>query len=413
MTQTKRTFLILLIFLATFSMYPATTVTAIGYCDPDGEQSSGAIYRICMPAPGSWNGSLIIYAHGYVPFYEPIQIPDGDLTLPDGTYIPEMLNQLGFAFAVTSYSTNGLAVRAAVDDIRELAEIYASKYGEPNQVYLIGGSEGGLITTLAVEKYPDLFEGGLAGCGPIGDFKLQINFIQDFRVVFNYFFPGVIPGSAVDIPEEVMLGWEDTYKDAVASAIASNKSKTDQLFRVTLAATDWGSQESKLETTMWLIGYNIFATNDAEEKLGGQPFDNRWRLYLGSWNDFRLNRKVKRFQADSAAINELNAYYQTSGKLSSELVTMHTTGDPLIPYWHTALYLGKVTSKGSLAHYIHIPIFRYGHCNFKAYEMLVGLAVLYWKVNGQILPGIEDVITNQQELSTYKQMLEDVGIDQP
>jgi hypothetical protein len=255
MNQIKRAFLILIILAGTFSFYPATTGFASSYCDPDGEQSSGAIYRICMPEPGSWNGSLIIYAHGYVPFYEPIQIPDGDLTLPDGTYIPEMLNQLGFAFAVTSYSTNGLAVRAAVDDIRELAEIFKSKYGEPNQVYLIGGSEGGLITTLAVEKYPDLFDGGLAGCGPIGDFKLQINFIQDFRVIFDYFFPGVIPGSAVDIPEEVMLGWEDVYKDAVANAISSNKSK-----RINCSVSPWQPLTGEVVNLNWRPRCGLWGT---------------------------------------------------------------------------------------------------------------------------------------------------------
>jgi hypothetical protein len=210
-----------------------------------------------------------------------------------------------------------------------------------------------------------------------------------------------------------MLGWEEVYKDAISKAIQSSQSKTNQLLRVTKGATDWGSQDSKLETALWVLGYNIFATNDAEDKLGGQPFANRWRFYWGSWNDWRLNRKVARFSADSTAIRELEAHYQTTGKLSSDLVTIHTTGDPLIPYWHNALYLSKVLSNGSLHNYVHIPIFRYGHCNFKAHEVLIGLAVLYWKVNHEILPDIEKVITNPQDLSTYNEMLEDLGIDQP
>jgi hypothetical protein len=162
-----------------------------------------------------------------------------------------------------------------------------------------------------------------------------------------------------------------------------------------------------------VLGYNIFATNDAEDKLGGQPFGNRWRFYWGSWNDWRLNRKVNRFRADSNALQEIDRYYQTSGKLSTDLVTLHTTGDPLIPYWHNALYMSKVLARGSLHNYVHIPIFRYGHCNFKAYEVALGLAVLYWKVNHEILPDVERVITNSQDLSTFNQMLEDLGIDQP
>ncbi len=411
MTRVKRLLLIALVLITTLSLVPAKVAFAGGGCDPDGQQPSGALFRICKPEPGAWNGILIVYAHGYVPFDEPIAIPDDDLTLPDGTSLPEILTQLGFAFAVTSYRVNGLAVREAVEDIRELMEIFTVKYGQPKQVYLLGGSEGGLVTTLAVERFPQYFDGGLAVCGPIGDFKLQINYITDFRVIFDYFYPGVLPGSPVGIPQEVMERWQDTYKQAVADAIGSNQSKTDQLFRVTSAATDNGSQESKRETAVSVLWYNIFATNDAKEKLGGQPFDNQWRIYTGSKNNFRLNQKVRRFRGSSAALREVNAHYQTSGKLSSELVTMHTTGDPIIPYWHSALYLSKVASKGSLDHYVHISVSRYGHCNFKVYEVLAGLAVLYWKVNDAILPGIESVLTNSQDLSAYQQMLESLGVE--
>src|SRR5262245_53516580 len=77
---------------------------AVSTCDPDGAQASGAIYRICMPA--TWNGDLVIYAHGYVGFNEPVAIPEDQLSLPDGTSVPELVNSLGFAFATTSYSTN-------------------------------------------------------------------------------------------------------------------------------------------------------------------------------------------------------------------------------------------------------------------------------------------------------------------
>src|SRR5262245_58858423 len=83
---------------------PTTTVT----CEPDGVQASGAIYRICMPAV--WNGDLVLYAHGYVGAGEPVAIPENQLSLPDGTSVPGIVNALGFAFATTSYSTNGLAV---------------------------------------------------------------------------------------------------------------------------------------------------------------------------------------------------------------------------------------------------------------------------------------------------------------
>src|SRR5262245_1474677 len=79
-------------------------------CRPDGAQSSGAIYRICMPEPGCYNGDLVIYAHGYVDAYQPVGIPEDQLTLPDGTSVPGLINSLGYGFATTSYSRNGLAI---------------------------------------------------------------------------------------------------------------------------------------------------------------------------------------------------------------------------------------------------------------------------------------------------------------
>src|SRR5262245_35946204 len=63
-------------------------------------ESTGAIQLICRPAEG-WNGELIVYAHGYVAFNEPLDFHQ--LTLPDGTYVPTLLQQLGFAFATSSY----------------------------------------------------------------------------------------------------------------------------------------------------------------------------------------------------------------------------------------------------------------------------------------------------------------------
>ena len=41
-----------------------------GLCH-DGALPSGALSRICVPKAG-WNGALVVYAHGYVPFFEPV-----------------------------------------------------------------------------------------------------------------------------------------------------------------------------------------------------------------------------------------------------------------------------------------------------------------------------------------------------
>ena len=49
---------------------------------------SGAVFRICMPGEVPWNGSLVVFAHGYVKPGGAPYIPEDQLVLPDGTSIP-------------------------------------------------------------------------------------------------------------------------------------------------------------------------------------------------------------------------------------------------------------------------------------------------------------------------------------
>jgi len=134
-----------------------------------------------------------------------------------------------------------------------------------------------------------------------------------------------------------------------------------------------------VETIIGVLWYNVFATNDSVEKLGGNPFGNMRRIYLGSDNDWKLNRRVQRFAADAAALAEIEAHYQTSGELMSPLFTLHNTLDPIVPYWHERLYRWKTVCAGSWLEHINMPVYRYGHCNFETDEVLTAFLVLVLK----------------------------------
>ena len=371
---------VLAVAIGSLLAYPAAATSTSSVCDPDGVQPGGAIYRICMPS-GSWNGDLVIYAHGYVPYnVEPLAIPENQLRLPNGTSLPELVNSLGFAFAATSYRTNGLAVKDGVEDLVELVDvfIYTATHGVPNHIYLTGVSEGGLITTLAIEQRPDVFDGGLAACGPIGDFHKQIDYFGDFRVLFDYFFPNLLQGDPISVPQSLIDNWPTYYATTIRPAILDPASadKVDQLLRVSNAPYIPGVT-STIETSIYdALMYNVLATNDGIAKLGGQPFDNQGRVYTGSNDDAHLNLTVRRFSADQAALDEIEAHYQTTGQLTVPLVTLHTTLDQQVPYWHEPLYRVKVILNDSLALHQHNEVFRYGHCYFEAGEVLVAFLQL-------------------------------------
>lgn len=330
----------------------------------EGVQSSGALYQVCVPESG-WNDDLVVYAHGYVSITETLRLP------PESSQIQPVVNSLGYAYATTSYSVNGLAIKDGMADLLDLVEIFAAQHATVNRVYLVGFSEGGLITTLLTEQHPEVFDGGLAMCGPYGNFNGQVEHFGDFRIVFDYFFPALLPDSPISIPQSLIDQWSSyaiTVKQAVSDPL--NAGAVEQLLAVTGAAYDLLVPSTITETVEGLLWYNVFATNDATLKLGGQPFDNQSRTYSGSLDDAALNAGVARFSASAAARQEIDAFYQTSGKLSVPLVTMHTTGDPIVPYWHLPLYRSKTFLADNIALNYPITVQRYGHCSFTTFEIL-------------------------------------------
>lgn len=388
------------------------TVDQIVTCEPDDVQASGAVYRICMPPNWWWNGDLVIYAHGYVAPTEPVAIPEDQLCLPgDGPCLPDIINVLGYAFATTSYSTNGLAVEEGVADVVDLVNVFAQTHGQPGHVYIVGVSEGGLVTALATEQYANIFDGGAATCGPVGDFRYQVNYFGNFRAVFDYFYPGLIPGDPVNVPPALVPVWEDYYQTNVKPVIFDpvNASKLQQLMAVSKAPVDPGdpvaSTEESVEDALW---YQVVGTNDATTKLGGQPFDNQRVWYRGSVNDWQLNLLVQRIAADPAALAAINANLQTSGVLTSPLVTMHTTLDQQVPYAHEVFYRWKTLAAGSGLKHINIPIQRYGHCEFTTTEALIAFGVMLALAGDQPLnqAAVQKLLPDSQDQAQLQQMLE-------
>ncbi len=340
-----------------------------GPCEP-GALPGGARSLVCVPLVG-WNGELVVFAHGYVAPNQPLDFYN--LILADGTPLPLVVQSLGYAFATTSYRQNGLAILEGVEDIRQLVTAFGATRSAPLKTHLAGVSEGGLVAALLAERSPELFTSALSTCAPIGSFRAQVDYLGDFRVLFDYFFPGVLPGSPIDIPSGVMTDWDRVYVPRIVGALAARPDRALDLVRTAKAAYDPANPVTIANTTVNALWYNVFATNDAAGKLGGNPYGNRSRWYFGSGNDLRLNYLVRRFSPDPAARAALGAY-QTTGELAIPMVSIHTIADEIVPVWHELLYLGGVdpVARGK---FLPFPVFRYGHCNFTTAEVLGAFAV--------------------------------------
>lgn len=364
------------ILLAAQSQCPSSCSCGI-YGTPEGA-SGTAQYVVCMPPAASYNGDMVLFAHGYVPLGAPTGTWLSQLALPNGTSIPGLLNSQGFGFAASSFSTDGLAILQGIRDTKALINVVSSHFSIPVHKYFVtGASEGGLVAAKALELSPASYGGGLAVCGPLGSFQKQLNYFDDVRVLFDYFFPRVLPGTATDIPTDLIAGWTAIYEPAVVKALNSNPLATLQLINTAQIeiGLNPGNAADAITSALW---YNVFATGNAVIVLGGNPYDNTKTVYKGSFNDTRLNMFVERAAASTTALNNLKSY-DTTGQLSRPLVTLHTLADPVVPYWQEPLYATKVQAQGSSSQLAQIPAPAYGHCNVTAAEAEAALLVMLVK----------------------------------
>ena len=345
--------------------------------------------------PPNWNGQLVLYAHGYVPPQFALALPVDELTV-DGTFVPNVLLAQGFAFATTSFHKNGVAIEQGGEDLNKLLQYFKSLVppGSLGKVYLVGGSEGGLIALRLFERFQGKYDGAVALCAPVGGSADFIKYAYDFRVVFDYFFPTVFtfppnqageqPFGAIDVPQAAFQFWESVYVPRIIAALSGNPLATAQLFSVTKAAIDPSDPTSVVETAVLLLSYGIFGANDLIATSGGVPYDNRSTTYVGSADDAGLNAGVERIQSDGRARAYAKRFYEPIGNLHDPLVTLHNVLDPLVPFQQEIEYQGLVTKKKS-AFLTVLPVARYGHCDFTAGEVIDAFSMMIQQAGGQLL----------------------------
>src|SRR5262247_4339785 len=130
----------------------------------------GAGFRAEVPA--NWNGSLVIWAHGF-------RGAGLELTV-DNHPLRALLIPLGFAWAASSYSRNDYDVASGVQSTNQLLQRLNGLIGNPDKVYMTGASMGGHVTAVAIEQYPGAFVGALPICGVLADYEL-FDYFLDFN----------------------------------------------------------------------------------------------------------------------------------------------------------------------------------------------------------------------------------------
>jgi hypothetical protein len=335
--------------------------------------SNGAEYAMFMPK--TWNGRLVLWAHGFVDPAVPVALPDviPDDVAPWTVQLRESLLAAGYAVAYSSYSENGWAIKDGAARTHELRTLFMSRFGVPTHVYISGRSLGALITVFLAENYPGDYQGALALCGPLGGGRLETDYIANVRVLFDFFFPGVIPGDVLHVPP-MEFSPDSPVVKAIVAAIVAEPHKAVALAAVDQIELPYRTPSELVFSIVRPLGYNILGTNDMLARAGGSPFGNQstWYRGLGLY-DATVNLGVDRFAAKDAAIRYLTDYYRPRGTLTAPLLTLHTTMDPDVPFFHAAA-LAKIVAGARTSKWLaQQSVQRYGHCNFAPEEVRITL----------------------------------------
>ena len=335
-----------------------------GFVQVDGK-AFGAPFRLVRP--DDWNGDLVLLLHGYV-------FPGAPITLPPvgHEFIFDQLTTglvaRGFGVAFSSYRVNGYAVREGIADTRIAQLIFSLLFGRPTDVYLTSFSMGTHIGQRLVEAFPGKYDGYLAVCAAVGGATLQNEYFSDARVLFDYFYPGALPG-------DLLTADLDFFTEVVPLAIGALSANPAPAFELaTVLDLRWESPEELFEGVVSSLIVAGGGTLDMQEKARGNPYDNSATVYSGALNDAALNGGVMRFVADRRAAQFLDRFYDPSGRLRrTEVLHLHTTRDPIVQLQrHQSVFEQLLLEKGYSDQYVVRAVDRFGHCTFSPDEILAG-----------------------------------------
>lgn len=345
-----------------------------------GQTGPGSLYALYIPR--DWNGEAIYFAHGIRPPLDPVSL---DVDQDSLFEVRDAFGAEGYAFAYSSFSENGLAVKDGAQRTHQLRGLLTSAlHGQPKRNWLAGGSMGSLIGLDLVEQYPGEYDGLLALCGMVGGTPRELQYVGDVRSLFDFFYPGVLPGNAISVPEIPLT--RDQVIALVVGAISSNPlgmyaiastAQTPLPYVPSGSVTNPSSLafQSLVGSLVYALYYQLLGTNDVVDHTHGHsPYGNRGVIYtlgtpvipnpqLLASMIAQANAGMARYDISRDASNYLDKYYVPTGKLQIPVLTVHNLWDPLDPYFHETDLATIVGNAGAQNMLLQRAVPNYGHCD--------------------------------------------------
>ncbi|MET9391216.1 prolyl oligopeptidase family serine peptidase [Streptomyces sp. NPDC006624] len=395
----------------------------------EGRLPSGAAY--VMDVPAAWNGTVLLYSHGYTP----AGAPNPAQNTP-GPAARDRLLAEGYALIGSSYATTGWAVTEAVPDQLATLDLFTEKFGAARRTLAWGTSYGGFVTGLLAERHADRFDGSLSMCGLVQGGVANWNSTLDPVFALRTL---LAPDSGIRL-----TGFADATEAAAAAKSLTAKADAAQRTpggraRIALAAalhhipghndpaqpepgpTDWTARQANQYTAVrGLLGLPAFSwRQEAESRAGGNPSWNtgvdytsmlaRSPLYkqvselyreagLSLRTDLSALAGAPRVAADPSAVRWMRDTSALSGRLTDPQLNIHTTGDALIPVPAQSAYRRAVTAAGSAGLLRQAYVDRPGHCTFTTGETLAALRTVEHRLDTGRWSAAPDTLNSRARL---------------
>jgi hypothetical protein len=348
----------------------------------EGQTGPGSLYAIYVPQ--RWNGDVVYFMHGILPPQAPVALPQGT-DWDSFVAVRDQFGALGFAVAYSTYSENGLALKDAAQRTHQLRGLVASVLkGQPNRSFLVALSLGTAPALQLIEQFPRQYDGALLACGMVGGTPRELQFVGDVRALFDFYYPGVLPGDAANVPD----GYVPTQAQVAGLVIPAITANPLGLFAIASTAqtplafvpgnvTVAGpSQSSLVQSLIVALWYQLIGTPDVTDRTHGHtPYGNSDVTYtLGTPVVPALapvltnliagaNAGVDRFTSPPDAQNLLAKYYVPNGDLEIPVITVHNLFDYLVPFFHEAAFGQIVQAAGASDMLVQRAVPDYGHCS--------------------------------------------------
>jgi hypothetical protein len=347
-----------------------------------GIDAHGAPYLLATPR--GWNGVLVVHAR------------DGpDLKPPVAERVADDFGRwtaflkAGYAWAGTGYRHGGYDIPGAVEDLESVRALFAARFGMPRRTLLHGQGWGGNVAARAIEIHPHAYDGALLTSGELAGGSRGEDFRMDLRVVYQHYcrnhprpgepaYPlwmGLPPGESMSAAQVRVRFDEctgsnlpaDARSAAQRGALASILGATRIPERTLAAHLAWGTL--------------VFA--DLVKRLGGRnPFSTEGVRYSGTQDDAALNAGVPRYRPDAAALAQLSAESDPTGRIEVPVLTLHGIGDPTAFVEHESAYREAVDRAGNAGRLAQVFTTQAEHRSLGSAEYSAALAALAAWVDG-------------------------------